>query len=173
MKKILNKTEITKFLDEYCPGLTVKQSSNKMRIDGYGDILREVNGSEASLKLIAYEYAFVAYATEKFERIEFPTHIYRLHTEPCVEFTLSGQTIQCDAYVPLARDEQDEFEITLDKGVHISGLQLSTYFDYIYQVTISSTQDIDPLDSVEDIQEQARDLVDEMLDQLSKYELRK
>jgi hypothetical protein len=170
MKEPSTVQEVTEFLNKYCPGLTISTRWSKVFIESDDlSIFREINGSDVSLKLIAYEYAFTKHATEKFEHLEFPTHIYRLHTEPGVEFSLCEQKVQCDVYVPLARDEQDEFEITLDKGTHINGLQLSSYFDYTYQVTLSRVDTIDPLDTVEDIQEQARDLVDDILNDFTEY----
>lgn len=174
MSKILTETEINNFLGKYCPGSAVTCRSGVMFVENDEiELFKEINGSAVSLKLIAYEYAFMKYATEKFERVEFLTHIYRRYTEPGVKYSLNGQTIECYAYVPLIRDEQNKFEIALDKGIRLYGEQRAKYFDDIYHVTISSTQDVDPLDSVEDIQEQARDLVDEMFEQLSKHELRK
>lgn len=170
MKKILTETEITDFLNKYCPETTLTCRLGVMYVKNEEiGILRETNGSNVSLKCIAYEYAFVKHATEKFERIEFPTHIYRTYTEPGVEFSLAGQAIQCDAYVVLARDEQKHFEITLDNGLRLCGEQQASYFDDIYRVTLSRVDGINPLDTVEDIQELARDLVDEMFEQLSEY----
>lgn len=174
MKKILTESEITDFLNKYCPGTTLTHRIGVMYVENKEiGLLRETNGSEVSLKCIAYEYAFVKYATEKFEYIEFPTHIYRNYTEPGVEFSLAGQEIQSDAYVVLARDEQKHFEITLDNGLRLCGEQQASYFDDIYRVTLSRVDGFDPYCSVEDIQELARDLVDEMYEQLSNYELRK
>lgn len=173
----MTEQEITKFLEKYCPGTiyTIRWSKPFIENEKLG-IFEDINDSkniDKSLKLIAYEYSFVKYTMEKFERLEFPTHIYRIDTEPGIEFSFCEQNIQCDAYINLARDEQDEFEITLDKGTRISGLQRAEYFDASYLVTLSHVDEIDSHDSVEDIQEQARDLVDEMLEQLSEYELRK
>lgn len=174
MKKILTESEIKDFLNKYCPETTLTCRLGVMYVENEEiGILRETNGSSVSLKCIAYEYAFTKYATEKFDYVEFPTHIYRTYTEPGVEFSLAGQEIQCDAYVVLARDEQKHFEITLDNGLRLCGEQQASYFDDIYRVTLSRVDGIDPSDTVEDIQEQARDLVDEMFEQLSEYELRK
>jgi hypothetical protein len=170
MKKILTEIEIKDFLSKYCPGTTLTCRIGVMYVENKEiGILRETNGSNVSLKCIAYEYAFTKYAIEKFDYVEFPTHIYRTHTEPGVEFSLAGQEIQCDAYVVLARAEQKHFEITLDNGLRLCGEQQATYLDDIYRVTLSRVDGIDPLDTVEDIQELARDLVDEMFEQLSEY----
>ena len=173
----MTEQEITKFLEKYCPGTvyTIRWSKpfiENEKLNIYEDI-NDVKNIDESLKLIAYEYAFVKYAMEKFERLEFPTHIYRLDTEPGIEFSFCEQDIQCYTYINLARDEQDEFEITLDKGACISGLQRAEYFDASYLVTLSRVDEFDAHDSVEDIQEQARDLVNELFEQLSKFELRK
>lgn len=174
MSKILTDAEIKKFLNEYCPDTTFTHRLGVMYLENKEiGILRETNGSEVSLKCIAYEYAFVKYAAEKFDYIEFPTHIYRRYTEPGVEFSLAGQEIQSDAYVVLARDEQKHFEITLDNGLHLCGEQQATYFDDIYRVTLSRVDGFNPYCSVKDIQELAHDLVAEMFEQLSEYELRK
>lgn len=86
MKKILTESEITDFLNKYCPETTLTCRLGVMYVENKEiGILRETNGSNVSLKCIAYEYAFVKYATEKFEYIEFPTHIYRNYTEPANE----------------------------------------------------------------------------------------
>lgn len=177
MKKILTETEITKFLDEYCPGTILKQSLGVTYVESVNNepfkIVRETNGSEVSLTLIAYEYAFVKHATEKFERLEFPQYSYRLDYEPDIEFSLCGQEIECDIAITLARDEHKYFELTLDSGLSICGIEGSDYVDSSYRLTLRRVDVIDPRCSVGYIQELARDFVDDMLEQLSKYELRK
>lgn len=173
MTKIMTEQEIKDFLEKYCPGTTVEFYSDTIVANNEElGLYPSFNGSETSLNCIAYEYAFVKYAMEKFERLEFPTHIYRPYTGSGVQFSLCGQDIQCDAYIPLVRDEQDEFEITLDKGTRIFGKQHAKYFNDCYQVTISRVDEINPHCSVEYIQKQARKLVDEMLSEFTAYELR-
>lgn len=94
MKKILTESEITDFLSKYCPGTILKQSLGVTYVESVDNepfkIVRETNGSKVSLALIAYEYAFVKRATEKFKRLEFPQHTYRLDYEPDIEFSLCG-----------------------------------------------------------------------------------
>lgn len=177
MKKILTETEITEFLNKYCPGTVLKQSLGVTYVESVNDepfkIVRETNCSEVSLTLIAYEYAFVKYATEKFERLEFPQYTYRLDYEPDIEFSLCGQEIECDIAITLTRDERKYFELTLDSGLRISGQEKSDHVDSLYEVTLRCTDGIDPRCSVEYIQELARDLVDDMLNDFTAYELRK
>lgn len=177
MKKILTETEITKFLDEYCPGTVLKQSLGVTYVESVNDepfkIVRETNGSEVSLTLIAYEYAFVKRATEKFERLEFPQHSYRLDYEPDIEFSLCGQEVECDIAITLARDEHKYFELTLDSGLSICGIEGSDYVDSSYRLTLRRIDGIDPRCSVEYVQELARDFVDSMLDDFTAYESRK
>lgn len=102
-----------------------------------------------------------------------PQYTYYLDYKPDIDFSLCGQEIECDVAITLARNEHKYFDLTLDSGLCICGVEGSDYVDSSYRLTLSRVDRIDPYDSVEDIQEQARDLVDEMLDQLSKYELRK
>lgn len=173
MKKILTETEITKFLDEYCPGTVLKQSLGVTYVESINDepfkIVRETNGSEVSLTLIAYEYAFVKHATEKFERLEFPQYSYRLDYEPDIEFSLCGQEVECDIAITLARDEHKYFDLTLDSGLRICGIEGSDYVDSSYRLTLRRVDVIDPRCSVEYIQELARDFVDSMLDDFTAY----
>lgn len=99
MKKILTESEIKDFLDKYCPGTVLKQSLGVTYVESVNDepfkIVRETNGSEVSLTLIAYEYAFMQHAFEKFERLEFPQYTYYLDYEPDIEFSLCGQ-VDCN-----------------------------------------------------------------------------
>lgn len=173
MKKILTESEITKFLDEYCPGTVLKQSLGVTYVESVNNepfkIVRETNGSEVSLTLIAYEYAFVKHATEKFERLEFPQYSYRLDYEPDIEFSLCGQEVECDIAITLARDEHKYFDLTLDSGLRICGIEGSGYVDSSYRLTLRRVDVIDPRCSVEYIQELARDFVDSMLDDFTAY----
>lgn len=173
MKKILTETEITDFLNKYCPGTVLKQSLGVTYVESVNDepfkIVRETNGSEVSLTLIAYEYAFVKHATEKFERLEFPQYSYRLDYEPDIEFSLCGQEVECDIAITLARDEHKYFDLTLDSGLIICGVEGSDYVDSSYRLTLRRVDVIDPRCSVEYIQELARDFVDEMLDDFTAY----
>ena len=177
MKKILTETEIKDFLNKYCPGTVLKQSLGVTYVESVNDepfkIVRETNGSEVSLTLIAYEYAFVKHATEKFERLEFPQYSYRLDYEPDIEFSLCGQEIECDIAITLARDEHKYFDLTLDSGLIICGVEGSDYVDSSYRLTLRRVDVIDPRCSVEYIQELARDFVDSILDDFTAYELRK
>lgn len=136
-------------------------------------IVRETNGSEVSLTLIAYEYAFMQHAFEKFERLEFPQYIYYLDYEPDIEFSLCEEEVECDIAITLARDERKYFELTLDSGLRICGLESSDHVDSSYRLTLRCVDGIDPRCSVEYIQELARDLVDDMLNDFTAYELRK
>lgn len=173
MKKILTESEITKFLDKYCPGTILKQSLGVTYVESVNNepfkIVRETNGSEVSLTLIAYEYAFVKHATEKFERLEFPQCSYRLDYEPDIEFSLCGQEVECDIAITLARDEHKYFDLTLDSGLCICGVESSDYVDSSYRLTLRRVDVIDPRCSVEYIQELARDFVDSMLDDFTAY----
>lgn len=177
MKKILTESEITDFLSKYCPGLILKQSLGVTYVESVNDepfkIVRETNGSEVSLTLIAYEYAFMQHAFEKFERLEFPQHTYRLDYEPNIDFSLCEQEVECDIAITLARDERKYFELTLDSGLRICGLESSDHVDSSYRLTLSRVDVIDPRCSVEYIQELARDFVDDMLSDFTAYELRK
>lgn len=173
MKKILTETEITKFLDEYCPGTVLKQSLGVTYVENVNNepfkIVRETNGSEVSLTLITYEYAFIKHATEKFERLEFPQYSYRLDYEPDIEFSLCGQEVECNIAITLARDEHKYFDLTLDSGLRICGIEASDYVDSSYRLTLRRVDVIDPRGSVEYIQELARDFVDSMLDDFTAY----
>lgn len=176
MKKILNKTEITKFLDEYCPGTTIEFFTDT--IVGHNEdigLYPSFNGSETSLKCVAYEYAFVKYAREKFEYLEFPMHTYRITygSNASVEFSLRGQAIQCDAAITLIRDPRKDFELSLNSGLRISGQEHSDYVDSFYHITLSRVAYINHQLPTEHLQEQARELVDEMLNEFTAYELRK
>ena len=174
MKKILTEAEIKKYLDKYCPGTTIEFFTDAIVTNNEEiGLYSSINGSKTSLKCVAYEYAFVKQAREKFERLEFPQYTYYLDYKPDIDFSLCGQEIECDVAITLARNEHKYFDLTLDSGLCICGVERSDYVDSSYRLTLSRVDRIDPYDSVEDIQEQARDLVDEMLDQLSKYELRK
>lgn len=177
MSKILTETEIKDFLSKYCPGTVLKQSLGVTYVESVNDepfkIVRETNGSEVSLTLIAYEYAFMQEAFEKFERLEFPQHTYRLDYEPNIEFSLCEQEVECDIAITLARDEHKYFELTLDSGLRICGLESSDHVDSSYRLTLSRVDVIDPRCSVEYIQELARDFVDDMLSDFTTYELRK
>lgn len=177
MKKILTESEITDFLNKYCPGTVLKQSLGVTYVESVNDepfkIVRETNGSEVSLTLIAYEYAFVKHATEKFERLKFPQYSYRLDYEPDIEFSLCGQEVECDIAITLARDEHKYFDLTLDSGLIICGVEGSDYVDSSYRLTLRRVDVIDPRCSVEYIQELARDFVDSMLDDFTAYESRK
>lgn len=173
----MTEQEITKFLEKYCPGTIYTTRGSKPFVENeklniYEDI-NDLKNIDESLTLIAYEYAFVKYAMAKFERLEFPTHVYRCDTEPHVEFSLCGQAIQCDVAISLIRIERKYFELTLDSGLCIRGQEKSDHVDSLYEVTLSRIDEIDPRCSVEYVQELARDLVDDMFEQLSKYELRK
>lgn len=173
MKKILTESEITDFLNKYCPGTVLKQSLGVTYVESVNDepfkIVRETNGSEVSLTLIAYEYAFVKHATEKFERLEFPQYSYRLDYEPDIEFSLCGQEVECDIAITLARDEHKYFDLTLDSGLIICGVEGSDYVDSSYRLTLRRVDVIDPLCDVEYIQELARDFVDDMLSDFTAY----
>ena len=125
------------------------------------------------MTLIAYEYAFVKHATEKFERLKFPQYSYRLDYEPDIEFSLCGQEVECDIAITLARDEHKYFDLTLDSGLIICGVEGSDYVDSSYRLTLRRVDVIDPRCSVEYIQELARDFVDSMLDDFTAYESRK
>lgn len=177
MKKILTETEIKDFLSKYCPGTVLKQSLGVTYVESVNDepfkIVRETNGSEVSLTLIAYEYAFIKHATEKFERLEFPQYSYRLDYEPDIEFSLCGQEVECDIAITLARDEHKYFDLTLDSGLIICGVEGSDYVDSSYRLTLRRVDGIDPRCSVEYIQELARDFVDSMLDDFTAYESHK
>lgn len=177
MKKILTETEITDFLDKYCPGTVLKQSLGVTYAESVNDepfkIVRETNRSEVSLTLIAYEYAFMQEASKKFERLEFPQHTYRLDYEPDIEFSLCGEDVECDIAITLARDEHKYFDLTLDSGLIICGVEGSDYVDSSYRLTLRRVDVIDPRCSVEYIQELARDFVDEMLNEFTAYESRK
>jgi len=177
MKKILTEAEIKKYLDKYCPGLILKQSLGVTYVESVNNepfkIVRETNGSEVSLTLIAYEYAFMQHAFEKFERLEFPQYTYYLDYEPDIEFSLCGEEVECDIAITLARDERKYFELTLDSGLRICGLEGSDYVDSSYRLTLRRVDVIDPHCSVEYIQELARDFVDDMLSDFTAYELRK
>lgn len=177
MKKILTKSEITDFLSKYCPGLILKQSLGVTYVESVNDepfkIVRETNGSEVSLTLIAYEYAFMQEASKKFERLEFPQHTYRLDYEPDIDFSLCEQEVECNIAITLARDERKYFELTLNSGLRICGLESSDHVDSSYRLTLSRVDVIDPRCSVEYIQELARDFVDDMLSDFTAYELRK
>ena len=173
MKKILTESEITDFLNKYCPGTVLKQSLGVTYVESINNepfkIVRETNGSEISLTLIAYEYAFVKHATEKFERLEFPQYTYRLDYEPDIEFSLCGQEVECDIAITLARDEHKYFDLTLDSGLCICGIEGSDYVDSSYRLTLRRVDVIDPRCSAEYIQELARDFVDSMLDDFTAY----
>ena len=177
MKKILTETEITDFLNKYCHDTVLKQSLGVTYVESVNDepfkIVRETNCSEVSLTLIAYEYAFIQHAFENFERLEFPQYTYRLDYEPEIEFSLCGQEIECDIAITLARDEHKYFELTLDSGLRISGQEKSDHVDSFYEVTLRRIDGIDPRCSVEYVQELARDIVDDMLNYFTEYELRK
>ena len=92
MKKILTESEITDFLNKYCPGTVLKQSLGVTYVESVNDepfkIVRETNGSEVSLTLIAYEYAFMQEAFEKFERLNF-------HNTPTVSITNLTSSSHC------------------------------------------------------------------------------
>lgn len=173
MKKILTETEITDFLNAYCPGIALKQSLGVTYVESINDepfkIVRETNGSDVSLTLIAYEYAFMQEAFEKFKRLEFPQHTYRLDYEPDIEFSLCEQEVECDIAITLARDERKYFELTLDSGLRICGLETSDHVDSSYRLTLRHVGVIDPRCSVEYIQKLARDFVDEMLNDFTAY----
>lgn len=173
MSKILTESEITDFLNKYCPGTILKQSLGVTYVESVNNepfkIVRETNGSEVSLTLIAYEYAFVKHATEKFERLEFPQYTYRLDYEPDIEFSLCGQEVECDIAIALARDEHKYFDLTLDSGLRICGIEGSDYVDSSYRLTLRRVDVIDPRCSVEYIQELAQDFVDSMLDDFTAY----
>lgn len=177
MKKILTEAEIKDFLNKYCPGTVLKQSLGVTYVESVNDepfeIVRETNGSEVSLTLIAYEYAFMQEASKKFERLEFPQHTYRLDFEPNIEFSLCGQEVECDIAITLTRDERKYFELTLDSGLCVRGQETSDHVDSLYQLTLSRVDVIDPRCSVDYIQELARDFVDDMLSDFTAYELRK
>lgn len=125
------------------------------------------------MTLIAYEYAFMQHAFEKFERLEFPQYAYYLDYEPDIEFSLCGEEVECDIAITLARDERKYFELTLDSGLRICGLESSDHVDSSYRLTLRRVDGIDPRCSVEYIQELARDFVDSMLDDFTAYESRK
>lgn len=173
MKKILTESEITDFLSKYCPGTILKQSLGVTYMESVNDepfkIVRETNGSEVSLTLIAYEYAFVKHATEKFERLEFPQYSYSLDYEPDIEFSLCGQDVECDITITLARYEHKYFDLTLDSGLRICGVESSDHVDSYYRLTLRRVDVIDPRCSVEYVQELARDFVDSMLDDFTAY----
>lgn len=173
MSKILTETEITDFLNKYCPGTILKQSLGVTYVESVNDepfkIVRETNGSEVSLTLIAYEYAFMQEAFKKFKLLEFPQHTYRLDYEPDIEFSLCGQEVECDIAITLARDEHKYFDLTLDSGLIICGVEGSDYVDSSYRLTLRRVDVIDPRCSVEYIQELARDFVDSMLDDFTAY----
>ena len=173
MKKILTESEITDFLSKYCPGTVLKQSLGVTYVESVDNepfkIVRETNGSEVSLTLIAYEYAFIQHAFEKFERLEFPQYTYYLDYEPDIEFSLCGEEVECDVAITLARDERKYFELTLDSGLRICGLESSDHVDSSYRLTLCRVDGIDPRCSVEYIQELARDFVDSMLDDFTAY----
>ncbi len=177
MKKILTETEITEFLNKYCPGTVLKQSLGVTYVESVNDepfkIVRETNCSEVSLTLIAYEYAFMQHAFEKFERLEFPQYTYRLDYEPDIEFSLCGEEVECDIAITLSRDERKYFELILDSGLRICGLESSDHVDSSYRLTLRRVDGIDPRCSVEYIQKLARDFVDEMLNEFTAYESRK
>jgi hypothetical protein len=173
MKKILTESEITDFLNKYCPGTVLKQSLGVTYVESVNNepfkIVRETNGSEISLTLIAYEYAFVKRATEKFERLEFPQYTYYLDYEPDIEFSLCGEEVECDIAITLARNERKYFELTLDSGLRICGLESSDHVDSSYRLTLRRVDGIDPRCSVEYVQELARDFVDDMLSDFTAY----
>ena len=177
MKKIITETEITDFLNKYCPGLILKQSLGVTYVESVNNepfkIVRETNASEISLTLIAYEYAFMQHASEKFKRLEFPQYTYYLDYEPYIEFSLCEQEVECDIAITLARNERKYFELTLDSGLRICGLESSDHVDSSYRLTLRRVDVIDPRCSVEYVQELARDFVDSMLDDFTAYELRK
>ena len=176
MKKIITETEIKDFLNKYCPGTTIEFFTDT--IVGHNEdigLYPSFNGSETSLKCVAYEYAFVKYAREKFEYLEFPMHTYRITygSNASVEFSLRGQAIQCDAAITLIRDPRKDFELTLNTGLRISGKECSDYVDSFYHIALNRIDSIDPTSSVEKLQEQARELVDNILSDFTAYELRK
>lgn len=176
MKKILTESEIKDFLSKYCPGTTIEFFTDT--IVGHNEdigLYPSFNGSETSLKCVAYEYAFVTYAREKFEYLEFPMHTYRITygSNASVEFSLRGQAIQCDAAITLIRDPRKDFELTLNTGLRISGQECSDYVDSFYHITLSRVAYINHQLPTEHLQEQARELVDEMLNEFTAYESRK
>ena len=92
MKKILTETEITKFLDEYCPNTTIEFFTDT--IVGHNEdigLYPSFNGSETSLKCVAYEYAFVKYAREKFEYL---VNSYESHKDDTYSFILQFMSIE-------------------------------------------------------------------------------
>ena len=177
MTKIKTEQEIKDFLDflaRYCPNTTIEFYSDTIVVNNEEiELHSSVNGSETSLKCIAYEYAFIKYTKKKFEYLEFPMNTYRLDYKPHVTFSLVGQFIQCDVAITLIRDEHKYFELTLDTGLRICGHETSDHVDSCYKLTLSRVDGIDPASSVEKLQEQARELVDDILSDFTAYELRK
>lgn len=71
------------------------------------------------------------------------------------------------------RDPRKDFELTLNTGLRISGQEYSDYVDSFYHITLSRVAYINHQLPTEHLQEQARELVDEMLNEFTAYELRK
>lgn len=164
----MTEKEFLDILNKYCPNAEIEKDDNSYDITmPITNLTSFTNLSEQSVKEIIFEYAFIQEVNQKFQKIHIGYVQYTLIRNIQVDFEDNSNEITAQGFIPLLLNAYYEFE-TNKNGLAINGIPYVQEIVPIYGLTLKQSTTFSTNESFETIQEKARQLANNMLQEFKK-----